>query len=69
MLIKDLRGTGVLLCVQWVKTWCCLCSGLGHSCGMGSIPGPGTSMCCRRGQIKKNFEESYVLRPGECQYY
>ena len=23
----------------------------GHCCGMGLIPGPGTSACCRYGQI------------------
>ena len=29
------------LVVQWVRTWCCHCSGLGCCCGSGSTPGPG----------------------------
>ena len=32
------------------RIWCCQCCGTGYSCGVGSIPGPGTSVCCGRGQ-------------------
>ena len=32
--------------VQWVKgIWCCQSCGVGHSCGLDSIPGLGTSIC------------------------
>ena len=34
---------------------CCSCS-IGHSWGSDSIPGPGTSTCCRHGQ-KKNINK------------
>jgi len=30
---------------QWVRLWY-HCRGSGHSCGTGSIPGPGISTCC-----------------------
>ena len=31
---------------QQLRIWCCCC------CGIGSVPGPGTSACCRWGQNK-----------------
>ena len=31
----------------------CHCSGSGHCCGMGSVPGPGISACCRCSQKGK----------------
>ena len=31
------------LVAQWSRIRCCHCRGLGHGCGTGSIPGPGTS--------------------------
>ena len=37
---------------QWVKDWRCHCSQLGHCCGMGSIPGPGSSACHEHSQKK-----------------
>ena len=33
------------LVAQWVKELAFHCSGLGHGCDAGSIPGPGTSTC------------------------
>ena len=44
---------------SWGSLWCsrsrirhCHCFGSGDCCGVGSIPGPGTSMFCGRGQKK-----------------
>ena len=36
-----------------LRIWHCHCSSLGHCCGAGSVPGPGTSTCHRWGQKKK----------------
>ena len=36
-----------------LRIWWCHCYGSGHYCGPGSIPGPGTSTCCKHGQINK----------------
>ena len=36
-----------------LRTWRYHYSGLGCCCGVGLIPGPGTSACCRHGQKKK----------------
>ena len=36
-------GFGVLWWVSGLKIWHCYCCGSGCCCGMGSIPGPGTS--------------------------
>ena len=33
----------------------CHCCGSGYSCGVGLIPGPGTSVCCGRGQQKRGY--------------
>ena len=45
-----LRVTGVPWWLRRLRIWGCHCSGLGHSCGTGLIPGPGTSACCEHGQ-------------------
>ena len=29
-----------------LRIWCCHCSGSGHCCGSGLIPGPETFTCC-----------------------
>ena len=39
---------------QRVKDQCYYWFGFGYCCGAGSIPGPGTSMCCGYGQNKTN---------------
>ena len=49
---------GVLLWLSWLRIHHCHCSSLGHGCGMGSIPGPGTSTCCKDGQKKKKKKTS-----------
>ena len=36
-----------------LKLQCCHCSSLGCCCGVGLIPGPGTSICGGCGQKKK----------------
>ena len=43
----------VLLWHSRLRIWHCHCSGLGHHCGMGSIPGPGTSTCLGVAKKKK----------------
>ena len=35
-----------------LSVWCCHCCGSDRSCGVGSIPGLGTSPCCQQGQGK-----------------
>ena len=44
---------GVLLWYSRLKIQCCCFSGLGHSCGVSSIPVPGNSTYHRCGQKKK----------------
>ena len=44
---------GVPLWLGGLKIWCCHSCGSGYSCGIGSIPGPGTSACSRQGQKKQ----------------
>ena len=51
---------GVPVGFSGLRIQCCHCSGLGHCCGAGWIPGPGTSVCCGGGQ-KKCFEERYYF--------
>ena len=41
--LKLLRG--IPLSCGGLRIWHCHCSSLGHCCGVGSIPGPGTSTC------------------------
>ena len=41
------------LVVNELRIWDCHRSSLGHCCGTDSIPGPGTSICHRCGQINK----------------
>ena len=50
----------VLLWLSGLRIWHCHCCGSDYSCGMGLIPGPGTSPCHRRlsKKIKMNFENS-----------
>ena len=54
---------GVPWWLSGLKIQCCPCSGLGHCCGVGLIPGPGTSICCRRGQKikKKKKKQEHLL--------
>ena len=52
---------GVPLWHSGLRIWCCHCSSLGHCCGAGSIPGPGTSICYGCGQKKKNHSISMGL--------
>ena len=48
------QGTeGVPWWLSGLKMQHCHCCGSGQFCGAGSIPGPGTSACCRCGQKKK----------------
>ena len=44
---------------QWVKNLVVLYGcGLGHFCGMGSVPGPGTSACHSQKKRKKKKKKS-----------
>ena len=45
---------GVPLGHSGLRVWCCHCSGLGSSYGVGLIPGLGTSTCCRCSQNNNN---------------
>ena len=36
-----------------LRIWHCHCYGSGYCCGIGSVPGLGTSACCRYGQKRK----------------
>ena len=50
ILLKGLRHSpvgwgGVLFWHSGLRIWHCRCSGLGHRCGTGLIPGPGTPSC------------------------
>ena len=42
------------LMAQGLRIWCCHCCGSGYSCGVGSIPGLGTSACPGRDRKKKS---------------
>ena len=46
---------------QQVKDPYCHCSGLGHCCGSGLIPGPGTSAFCGRGQKEKKKKKKTCI--------
>jgi len=50
---------GVPMWLRALRTWHCHCSGSGCCCGVGSIPHPGTSTCCRgsQKQTKKDLEK------------
>ena len=54
MIRNSIRG--ILLCLSGLRMGHCHCSGWGHCCGMGWIPGPGTSTClgCGRKRKKKS---------------
>ena len=47
--LKVVSG-GVPWWLSSLGTWRCHCCGLGHYCGVVSIPGSGTSVCLRRGK-------------------
>ena len=57
---------GVPVWCSRLRIWHCHCSGSGRWCGMGSIPGPGTSSCRRRGLKKKKVKciETETRRRG-----
>ena len=52
--------------VPWWLTWLriqhCHCSGSACCCGIGSIPGPGTSTCCRHGHTQKKNPYYYHFK-------
>ena len=48
------------LVAPWVKYWCCHCCGSGYSCGVGSIPGPGTSAYHGHGQKFLYVKITYI---------
>ena len=43
-----------VLRIQWLRIQCCHHSSLGCCCGVGLIPGPGTSACCGLGGKKRS---------------
>ena len=46
--------------LRGLRIWHCHCYGLGHCCGVGSIPGLGTSAChgCGQNKNKKRYSQS-----------
>ena len=51
--IFKIEGLGILWWHRVLMIWCCHCCGLGRSCGMGLIPGPGPSTLKKK-KKKKN---------------
>ena len=51
---------GVLLWLTGLRIWRCHCSGLGHCCGTGLIPGWGTSTC--QGYAQKRRKKRQNVR-------
>lgn len=54
---KEKSNLGIPLWHSGLKIRCYHCSGSGHGCSLGLIPGWGTSTCCGRGQNKQNPKE------------
>ena len=56
-LLNNKKETRSSLVAYQLRTWHCHCCGLGYHCGLGSIPGPGTSAChlacLKKKEIKK----------------
>ena len=64
VLQKTLPGRSSFV-VQRVKDLRCHCSSSGHCCDVGSVPGPGTSMCHKCGRKKKtNLYKTKTPNPG-----
>ena len=55
--LPDVR---VLLQHSGLRIWCCHCYGLGHCCGISSIPGPGISTTDRKKTNKKPTKKDPV---------
>ena len=45
--IPEQNAMGIPWWLSRLRTQCCYCCGSGCCCGVGLIPGPGTSLCCR----------------------
>ena len=50
-------GQGVPWWLSRIRAWHYHCCGLGQRCGMGSLPGPGTSACHKHGQKWKQKQK------------
>ena len=69
--VKDLTAVAQVAAEAWVQSlawhgvclriWLCCSYVVGHSCGLDSIPGPGTSMCHRCSQLKKKKKKELKL--------
>uniref|UniRef100_A0A8D0VNI9 small monomeric GTPase n=1 Tax=Sus scrofa TaxID=9823 RepID=A0A8D0VNI9_PIG len=66
ILMYDITNEESFNAVQdWLRIWHRDCCGLGYYCGPGSIPGPGTSICCRATQIKTySWDNAQVILVG-----
>ena len=53
----------VLLWLSGLRVWHCPRSGLGHCCGSGLIPGPGTYICRGAAKKKKKRKENKKESP------
>ena len=47
------------ICLSGLRTWCCHCCGPGCCCGMGLIPGSGTSTSVGKAKKKKKKKIPY----------
>lgn len=54
------NSQGVPVWPSWLRIKCCHCSGSGHCCGTGLIPGRGTS-CHECGQKQRQKQNSQVI--------
>ena len=63
VLIIKKHNTEVLLWLSGLRIQLCRCSSLNQCCGMGLIPGLGTSTCCRCGKKKKKLMGKNITKP------
>ena len=61
-LIFQQRQKGVLMWHSELRILHCHCKGLGRCCGVGSIPGPGTSTCYRHSQKKNKTKQNRNMK-------
>ena len=53
---------GVPWWLSGLRTWHCHCCSSGYCCDMGSVPGLGTSTCCRCNQKIDNKDMEYMKK-------
>ena len=67
--LKNLPLEEVPLWCSGLRIWHCCSCGADHNCRSGSIPGPGTSTCCRYSQKQnKTKQKIYPCRLNEIKF-